>query len=124
MEVPIEEVFPLGIPHNGTLNANSTDSLLRVWSRISRQATQRVDAGNVITGVTGSGRWVQVGRNALPLFDAGLVGAQRQTLYLHSSPMRDVTNFGGDILYPVLVRDLEALGLYKALGLVPPPSTS
>ena len=51
-----------------------------------------------------------------PLFDAGLVGTQRQTLCLHSSPMNDVTNFGADILYPVLVRDAEALGIYKALG--------
>src|SRR4029453_17431019 len=39
-----------------------------------------------------------------------------QTLYLHSSPMKDVTNFGADILYPVLVRDAEALGIYAALG--------
>jgi hypothetical protein len=116
LEVPIEEVFPFGIPHNGTLVPNSTDSLLRIHSRITRQATQRVDAGNVITGVSGSGPWVQVGRNALPLFNAGLVGAQRQTTYLRSSPMRDVSNFGADILYPVLVRDLEALGVYKALG--------
>ena len=30
--------------------------------------------------------------------------------------MQDVTNFGADILYPVLVRDAEALGIYKALG--------
>ncbi len=59
---------------------------------------------------------MQVGRNALPLFDAGLVGTQRQTLYLHSAPLNDVTNFGADILFPVLVRDLEALGIYKALG--------
>ena len=43
---------------------------------------------------------MQVGRNALPLFNAGLVGTQRQTLYLHSSPLNDVTNFGADILYP------------------------
>jgi len=31
LEVPIGEVFPTGIPHNGVLNSNSTDSLLRVW---------------------------------------------------------------------------------------------
>jgi hypothetical protein len=117
LEVPIEEIFPFGIPHNGVLNPNTTDSLLRIWTRITRQANQRVDASNIITGVSGSGPWVQVGRNALPLFNAGLVGAQRQTSYLRSSPMRDVTNFGADILYPVLVRDLEALGVYKALGL-------
>jgi Domain of unknown function (DUF4331) len=116
LEVPMQDVFPDGIPHNGVLNANSTDSLLRVWSRILRQQTQTVDTSNIITGVKGSGDWVQVGRNALPLFDAGLVGTQRQTLYLHSSPMKDVTNFGADILYPVLVRDADALGIYKALG--------
>jgi Domain of unknown function (DUF4331) len=116
LEVPISEVFPTGIPHNGVLNSNATDSLLRVWSRISRQETQTVTSDNIITGLKGSGNWVQVGRNALPLFDAGLVGTQRQTLYLHSSPMKDVTNFGADILFPVLVRDAEALGIYKALS--------
>lgn len=117
LEVPISDVFPSGIPHNTVLDPNSTDSLLRVWSSISRQSTQMVDARNIITGVRGLGGYVQVGRNALPLFNAGLVGTQRQTLYLRSSPMKDVTNFGADILYPVLVRDLDALGVYKALGL-------
>src|SRR3954470_20697755 len=116
IEVPIADIFPGGIPHNGTLIANSTDSLLRVWSRISRRETQTVDTGNIITGLRGSGEFVQVGRNALPLFSAGLVGTQRQTLYLHSSPHLDVTHFGSDILFPVLVRDAEALGIYKALG--------
>ena len=116
LEVPIEDVFPRGIPHNGELKADSTDSLIRVWARISRQKTQTVDTNNIITGLKGSGPFVQVGRNALPLFDAGLVGTQRQTLYLHSSPQHDVTNFGADILFPVLVRDAEALGIYKALG--------
>ena len=116
VEIPTADVFPGGIPHNGVGLDNSTDSLLRVWSSISRQKTQTVDAGSIITGVTGSGDWVQVGRNALPLFNAGLVGTQRQTLYLHSSPLSDVTNFGADILYPVLVRDADALGIYKALG--------
>jgi hypothetical protein len=116
LEIPMTDVFPLGIPHNNVGLATSTDSLLRIWDTISRQQTQTVDNGNVITGLKGSGAYVQVGRNALPLFDAGLVGTQRQTLYLHSSPLTDVTNFGADILYPVLVRDAEALGIYKALG--------
>ena len=117
LEIPMADVFPNGIPHNGVGLSNSTDSLLRVWSSISRQRTQMVDDSNIITGVRGSGPWVQVGRNALPLFNAGLVGTQRQTKYLRSSPMDDVTNFGADILFPVLVRDLDALGVYKALGL-------
>jgi len=116
MEIPMQDLFPQGIPHNGVLNADSTDSLLRVWAVISRQQTQIVDPTNIITGLRGSGDYVQVGRNALPLFDAGLVGTQRQTLYLHTPPLHDVTNFGNDILYPVLVRDADALGIYKALG--------
>jgi Domain of unknown function (DUF4331) len=116
LEVPITDVFPNGIPHNGALKADSTDSLLRVWASISRQQVQMVDPSNIITGVKGAGEWVQVGREALPLFNAGLVGAQRQTLYLHTSPLKDVTNFGADILFPVLVRDADALGIYKALG--------
>ena len=116
IEIPIADIFPGGIPHNGTLDANSTDSLLRVFTTINRQRVQSVDPTNIITGYKGSGDWVQVGRNALPLFNAGLVGTQRQTQYLRTSPMSDVTNFGADILYPVLVRDAEALGIYRALG--------
>jgi hypothetical protein len=117
LEMPITDIFPNGIPHNGQFLPNSTDSLLRVHSSILRQATQTVDANNVITGLAGSGPYVQVGRNALPLFNAGLVGTQRHTRYLRSSPMKDVSNFGADILFPVLARDADALGIYKALGL-------
>ena len=116
LEVPIADIFPRGIPHNGQLMSNSTDSLLRVWSSISRRQVQVVDPNNAITGLFGLGSYVQVGRNALPLFNAGLVGTQRQGFYLHTDPGKDVTRFGADILFPVLVRDAEALGIYKALG--------
>ena len=124
LEVPMRDIFPYGIPHNGMMKPDSTDSLLRVHAKIKRQATQTVDASNIITGLRGSGPFVQVGRNALPLFNAGLVGTQRQTRYLRSSPMHDVTNFGADILFPVLVRDAEALGIYAALGLDAPTVAS
>ena len=116
LEVPITDIFPNGIPHNGKMMADSTDSLLRVHARILRQETQTVDASNNITGVRGSGPYVQVGRNALPLFNAGVVGTQRHTLYLRSNPRHDVTNFGADILNPILVRNADALGIYRALG--------
>jgi hypothetical protein len=33
--------------------------------------------------------------------------------------MHDVSNFGGDVLFPVLVRDAELLGIYAALGIDP-----
>lgn len=116
LEVPMTDIFPNGVPHNGVLDLKSTDSLLRIHSKILRQKTQTVDASNLITGVRGSGEYVQVGRNALPLFNAGLVGTQRQTQYLRSSPMHDVSNFGADVLFPVLVRNADALGIYRALG--------
>ncbi len=116
LEVPISDIFPHGIPHNGTLKTDSTDSLIRVWSRVMRRQAQIVDASNIMTGLRGVGPFVQVGRNALPLFNAGLVGTQRQTQYLRASPMKDVSRFGADILFPVLVRDAEVLGIYKALG--------
>jgi hypothetical protein len=119
LEIPTSELFPHGIPHNGTLVPDSTDSLLRVWFSIKRQALQVVDPTNVVTGYRGAGPYVQVGRQALPLFNAGLVGTARHTLYLRTSPAKDVTRFGGDILNPVLVRDAEALGIYAALGIDP-----
>src|SRR5262245_22579239 len=93
LEVPIGDIFLGGstsIPHNGTLLPNSTDSLLRIWSSISRQRIQMVDPSNIITGLRAAGPWVQVGRNALPLFNAGLVGTQRHTQYLRSTPLTDV----------------------------------
>jgi hypothetical protein len=119
LELPIQDLFPNGIPHNGVLQANSTDSLVRVWFNISRREREVVDRNNVVTGYRYEGPWRQVGRNALPLFNAGIVGTARQTKYLRSSPLRDVTNFGADILYPVLVRDAELLGIYAALGINP-----
>ncbi len=118
LEIPTTALFPNGIPHNGVLMPNSTDSLLRVWFSVSRQATQMVD-DNSVTGVRGSGRYVQVSRQALPLFNAGLVGAKDQTKYLRTTPRTDVTNFGANILFPVLVRDAEAVGIYRALGIDP-----
>ncbi len=105
LEIPTSELFPGGIPHNGSLMAGTTDSLLRVWFGISRETTP--------------GNFVQVGREALPLFNAGIVGSSRQTKYLQTTPMTDVSNFGGDILNPVLVRDAEALGIYASLGIDP-----
>jgi hypothetical protein len=117
LEMPTSDLFPNGIPHNGTLDPTSTDSLARVWFGVSRPAATIVNPNNPITGLNYAGPVVQVGRQALPLFNAGLVGTARQTRYLRTTPMRDVTSFGADILYPVLVRDAEFLGIYRKLGL-------
>ena len=119
LEIPTAELFPEGIPHNGVLDTNSTDSLLRVWFSVNRRSHEIVNRNQVVTGYSYGGPFVQVGRQALPLFNAGLVGTARQTRFLRSTPARDVSNFGADILFPVLVRDAEALGIYAALGIDP-----
>ncbi|MDZ4813449.1 MAG: DUF4331 family protein [Pseudomonadota bacterium] len=119
LEIPIADLFPNSAPQNGVLQADSSDSLLRVWFNISRREKQNVGEDNVVTGYGYQGKWKQVGRNALLLFNAGLVGTSRQTKYLRSSPMQDVSNFGADILFPVLVRDAEVLGIYAAPGINP-----
>lgn len=120
LEIPTSDVFPEGIPHNGVLDPSSTDSLLRIWFNVSRREKEIVSR-NVVTGYRYEGDFKQVGRQALPLFNAGIVGTARQTLYLRSDPGLDVTHFGADILFPVLVRDAEALGIYAALGIDPTP---
>lgn len=119
LEVPTSDLFPNGIPHNGALVPDSTDSLLRIWFSVSRRENQIVDRDNVVTGYRYTGPWRQVGRQALPLVNAGLVGTARHTAYLRSNPQRDVTRIGADILFPVLVRDAELLGIYAALGIDP-----
>lgn len=119
LEIPTSELFPNGIPHNGTLDPNSTDSLLRVWFSVSRQEMQVVDPSNTVTGNRGEGRFVQVARQALPLFNAAIVGTKDQTKYLQTTPSTDVSNFGANVLFPILVRDAEALGVYAALGINP-----
>ncbi len=118
LEIPMSEIFPSGIPHNGVLDTTSTDSLIRTWFGITRRATQIVSM-NPITGYSGVGDFKQVGRQGNPLFNAGLVGTARQTAFVRTTPLTDVTRFGGDILYPVLVRDAELLGIYAALGIDP-----
>jgi hypothetical protein len=119
LEIPTRDLFPGGIPHNGELRADSTDSLLRIWFGIRRREREIVDKNKVVTGYRYEGSFKQVGREALPLFNAGIVGTARHTLYLRTTPRHDVSRFGGDILNPVLVRDAEALGIYAALGIDP-----
>jgi hypothetical protein len=119
LEIPMTDIFPQGIPHNGVFMSESTDSLLRVWVSADRREREIVDRTNNVTGYRYEGPYRQVGRHGNPLFNAGLVGTSRHTTFLRAHPKKDVTNFGADILFPVLVRDAEALGIYAALGIDP-----
>jgi hypothetical protein len=65
---------------------------------------------------------VRVGRNALPLFNAGLVGVQDQEKYPpQRHPLERLRQLRRLHPEPILVRDAEALGIYKALGVTSGP---
>ena len=112
LEIPTTKVTGTGeLPaHNGT---PGDDTLLGVWASASRRRDKRLEPNG---DVTECGPWVQVGREGLPLVDAGLIGVIDQSKYLRTTPRTDVENFATYFLNPVLVRDVEFLGGYKALG--------
>lgn len=114
LEIPTAKLTGNGkpVPHNGT---PGDDTLLAIHVSESRPAIRILSRDRYEKDIT-RGPWQRVGRNALPLFNAGLVGVQDQEKYLRSHPIDDFDNFGGYVLNPILVRDVEALGIYRALG--------
>jgi hypothetical protein len=110
LEVPTTAVLGGPIPHNGTCG---DDTLLSVWASASRRKNRTLKKSGVDSE---KGPWVQVGRQGLPLVNAGLIGTQDQTKYLRTTPLTDVANFASYFLNPILVRDVEFLGIYRALG--------
>jgi hypothetical protein len=121
LEIPTSKLTGTGAPpaHDGT---PGDDTLLAIHVTESRQKLRMLSKERYEKD-KGRGKYVQVGRNALPLFNAGLVGVQDQEKYLRSNPLDDFDNFGTYILNPILVRDVEALGIYKALGVTTVPDT-
>ena len=119
LEIPTTKLTGTGAPpaHDGT---PGDDTLLAIHVTESRPKF-RILSKERYERDKGRGKYVQVGRNALPLFNAGLVGVQDQEKYLRSDPLDDFDNFGTYVLNPILVRDAEALGIYKALGVTSVP---
>jgi len=113
LEVPTSRLTGTGkLPaHNGK---PGDDTLLGVWASASRRKVRVLHRNGEPTQ---DGPWVQVGREGLPLIDAGMIGVQDQSKYLRTTPLTDVANFAPYFLSPILVRDVEALGIYGALGL-------
>jgi hypothetical protein len=112
LEIPTTKVTGTGgaPAHNGT---PGDDTLLGVWASASRRRDRRYEPNG---DVTECGPWVQVGREGLPLVNAGVIGVIDQSKFLRTTPRTDVENFATYFLNPVLVRDAEALGIYRALG--------
>ncbi len=91
----------------------SNENTIGVWASASRRKV------SILRGNGGSenfGGWVQVSRLGLPLINEAVIGLQDKDKYNRTKPANDVKNFGAYFLNPVVVRDAEAVGIYKALG--------
>jgi hypothetical protein len=91
----------------------SDDNTIGVWASASRRQVRIMHRGG---GESNFGGWVQVSRLGLPLVNEALIGLQDKDKYNRTKPAKDVSNFGAYFLSPVVVRDAEAVGIYKALG--------
>jgi hypothetical protein len=91
----------------------SDDNTIGVWASASRRQVRILHRGG---GESNFGSWVQVSRLGLPLVNEALIGLQDKDKYNRTKPAKDVANFGAYFLNPVIVRDAEAVGIYKALG--------
>ena len=96
----------------------SDDNTVGVWASASRRQVRILHRGG---GESNFGSWVQVSRLGLPLINEAVIGLQDKDKYNRTKPAKDVANFGAYFLNPVIVRDAEAVGIYKALGV--PQST-
>jgi hypothetical protein len=96
----------------------SDDNTVGVWASASRRQVRILHRGG---GESNFGSWVQVSRQGLPLINEAVIGLQDKDKYNRTKPAKDVANFGAYFLNPVVVRDAEAVGIYKALGV--PQST-
>ena len=112
LEIPTSKLTGTGAPpaHDGT---PGDDTTLALWFSTSRRQSRTLSPDGADVAV---GPWVQMSRQALPLVNAGLIGAQDQPKYLRTTPLTDVANFAAYFLNPILVRDAEFLGIYDALG--------
>jgi hypothetical protein len=86
LEIPTTKLTGTGqLPaHNGT---PGDDTLLAIHVSESRQAVRMLSKERYEKD-RNKGKWVRVGRNALPLFNAGLVGVQDQETFSFGTPKR------------------------------------
>ena len=110
LEIPTETLTGTGkAPKAGA----SDDQTLGVWASASRRKVRILESNGVEEN---SGPWKQVSRLGLPLINEAVIGLQDKDKYNSTKPATDVENFAAYFLNPVIVRDAEAVGIYKALG--------
>jgi hypothetical protein len=98
-------------PPAGASDAN----LLGVYSTSSRRAVEfRLGNGQRAQ----LGPWVQVSRLGLPLINEAVIGLQDKDYWNATRPIQE-GYFFPYFLNPIIVRDAEAVGIYRALGVDP-----
>jgi hypothetical protein len=109
LEIPTSQLTGTGkAPSKGASDAQT----LGVWSASSRRkVTIRRQASD-----QSFGPWVQVSRLGLPLINEAVIGLQDKDKYNRTYPADDLANFAPYFLHPVAVRNAEAVGIYKELG--------
>lgn len=117
LEIPTTALTDNGqLPGNGASDRN----LLGVWASASRrQISIRLRNGETFN----YGPWVQVSRLGLPLVNEAVIGLQDKDRWNATTPVQEKAFFPY-FLNPILVRDAEAVGIYKALGEDPTPFKS
>lgn len=109
LEIPTEQLTGNGKkPTAGP----SDEQTLGVWSASSRRKVtiRRHNGDNAF------GPWVQVSRLGLPLINEVMIGIQDKDRYNRSTPSDDLASFAPYFLFPVIVRNAEAVGIYTELG--------
>lgn len=117
LEIPTKTLTPDGqAPGSPTTDQGRADRTLGIWAAASRRnITFRGFGGDTFH----FGGWVQVSRLGFPLINEAIIGIQDKDRYNASHPAFDATRFGAYFLNPVVVRDAEAVGIYKELGADP-----
>jgi hypothetical protein len=109
LEIPTAELTGNGkAPTGGASDAQT----LGVWAASSRRKVtiRRYDEDQRF------GPWVQVSRLGLPLVNEALIGLQDKDRWNHATPSDDLEEFGSYFLFPLIVRNAAAVGIYKELG--------
>ncbi|HKP56664.1 MAG TPA: DUF4331 domain-containing protein [Polyangiales bacterium] len=109
LEIPTDQLTGTGkAPSSGASDAQT----LGIWSAASRRKVtirRTYDDQHF-------GPWVQVSRLGLPLVNEALIGLQDKDYWNHLTPADDLEYFAPYFLHPVIVRNAEAVGIYKELG--------
>ena len=109
LEIPAEQLTGTGkAPTAGPSDAQT----LGVWAAASRRKVtirRQYDDQNF-------GPWVQVSRLGIPLINEAMIGLQDKDRWNHLTPADDLEYFAPYFLFPVVVRNAAAVGIYKELG--------